>query len=401
MAHEGSGDHLEQRDQVLQSLRRGWPYTDVPINNLPPLNTLDTPGVAPQPAPLPQATPTPPATSTKPTGRRGWRQRAASPFVIIPFTIVMSLGIGTVIAGWQIQSGIDRRIARFGDPFAQIPFAVRPPKAASAGAAMNLLVFGSDSRIAANDPTQWQAGGRKTDAIMLVHLPADRSAAYIVSIPRDSWVAVPGHGKARLNAAFSLGGPPLAIRTVEQLTGVRIDHMMITDFTGFAVITDLLGGVKITVPQATTLGGGQGTIAAGTHLMDGRTALGYVRSPYTSAARGFDRVKRQQNWIRAIMNKAADSGAATNPQKLLSLLDGIAASLSTDSGFTIGQIRDLTLSMHSAWPGGVTFITAPLSGAGLSPDHTQSIVELDVAKDGTLWTALRTDSVGAWLTTNR
>jgi len=303
------------------------------------------------------------------------------------------------VAVWRVQSTLDAKIDRFPDPSGQIPAAGRPAPEPASGptAAMNLLVFGSDSRISAGDPSQWESGAQRTDAIMLVHIPADRSGAYVVSIPRDSWVDIPGHGHAKINAAFSWGGPALAIRTVEQLTGVRIDHMVVTDFTGFARITDLLGGVKITVPKATGMGNSSARITAGAHLMDGPTALAYVRERYTLPNGDFDRVKRQQNWLRAIARTAAASPVATDPERLYQLLDATAGSLATDSGFTVGAMRDLALSLRSAGPGGLHFLTTPVQGTGWSPDHQQSIVVLDPAKDAGLWTAIRKDSVARWL----
>jgi LCP family protein required for cell wall assembly len=333
-----------------------------------------------------------------PGARRGhgWRSRRLSLLVIIPLGILLVLVGGGVAIGWRVQSNLDHKISRFGDPFAQLPSSVRATRSGPASA-MNLLVFGSDSRISAGDPRQWEAGAQRTDAIMLVHLPADRSGAYVISILRDSWVQIPGHGYAKINAAFSWGGPALAIRTVEQLTGVHIDHMMVTDFTGFARLTDLLGGVQITVPKATNLGNSKQRIAAGTYTMDGATALAYVRERYTLPNGDFDRVKRQQNWIRAIMKKAASSGVATDPQRLYDVLSASASALATDDSFTIDQMRDLALSLRSAGPGGLRFLTTPTKGTGWSPDHQQSIVLLDPAKDAGLWKAVASDQVSSWL----
>jgi LCP family protein required for cell wall assembly len=330
---------------------------------------------------------------------RGWRSRRLTLLVGIPLAILLVLVGGVGIAAWRIQTTLDHKISRFGDPFASIPSAGRPTKAASTGPteAMNLLVFGSDSRISAGDPSQWETGAQRTDAIMLVHIPADRSGAYVVSIPRDSWVPIPGHGVAKINAAFSWGGPALAIQTVESLTGVTIDHMVVTDFTGFARLTDLLGGVKITVPKATGMGNGHGTIAAGTYTMDGTTALAYVRERYTLPHGDFDRVKRQQNWIRAIMKGAASSGVLRDPQRVYDLLDATASSISTDSTFSIGEMRDLILSLRDAGPGGTRFLTVPTKGTGWSPDHEQSIVVLDQAKADGLWQAMADDKVATWL----
>jgi LCP family protein required for cell wall assembly len=264
--------------------------------------------------------------------------------------------------------------------------------------AVNLLVFGSDSRISAGDPTQWVAGAQRTDAIMLVHIPEDRSHVYVVSIPRDSWVDVPGHGKAKINAAFSWGGPTLAIRTVERLTKVRIDHMVLTDFTGFASLTDMLGGVDIDVAK-TTHGDTHGigtNFTAGTHHMDGATALTYVRQRYVLPAGDFDRVKRQQNWIRSVFRTAASSGVQKDPAKMYALLDTMASSLSTDSQFTMDKMRGLAFSLRGIRSGGVSFLTVPLVGTDTSADG-QSIVRLDSTAGGQLWKAVRQDHVGQWL----
>jgi LCP family protein required for cell wall assembly len=337
----------------------------------------------------------PEASPVKESGVR--RRRLLLWLLAIPMIVASVVGIGAGVAFWRLQSSIDKKIDRFEDPFKNIPAAERPSAPPQATEAVNLLIFGSDSRISAGDPSQWEAGAQRTDAIMLVHIAADRSGAYVVSLPRDSWVTVPGHGKAKINAAFSWGGPALAIRTVEQLTGVKIDHMVVTDFTGFARITDLLGGVTITVPKATHLGNSSQTISAGTYRMDGQTALAYVRERYTLPAGDLDRVKRQQNWIRGIMRSAAVSGVQTDPERLLSLVDALATNISTDSEFTIEEMRDLVLSLRNVGTGGARFLTAPVLGTGWSPDGKQSIVKLDPVACKQLWAAIAADDMRTWL----
>ena len=334
--------------------------------------------------------------------RRRWRSRKIAWFVGIPAVLALVVGIGVGVAAWRVQTAIDQKIERFEDPFKNIPAAARPTEAepVAATTAMDLLVFGSDSRISAGDPSQWQAGAQRTDAIMLVHIPADRKGAYVISIPRDSWVTVPGHGKAKINAAFSWGGPSLAIATVEQLTGVKIDHMVVTDFTGFARITDLLGGVTVTLPKKTNIGNGKQTLDAGTHLLDGETALAYVRERYTLPGGDLDRVKRQQNWMRAIMRSAASSGVQKDPQRLMAMVDALATHLSTDEGFTIEEMRKLVLSLRDVGTGGAKYMTVPVAGTGWSPDGKQSIVKLDNARAKTLWKAVADDEMSAWTTKN-
>ena len=345
--------------------------------------------------------------------RRRSRRRRIALLVGLPLTLVLLLaGTGAAVL-LHLQSVLDSRIERFGDPFASVPADQRPatdpatvPGTGTAGTAaaatpakaMNLLVLGSDSRISAGDPKQWVAGAQRTDAIMLVHVPADRGHVYVTSIPRDSWVDIPGHGKAKINAAFSWGGPALTIRTVEKLTGVRIDHMVITDFTGFARITDLLGGVDISVAQTTTGNThGQGpNFTAGTHHMDGKTALGYVRERYVLQNGDFDRVKRQQNWIRSVMHTAVAQGVPSDPRRIYDLIDAMVSSLSTDNSFSITAMRDLALSLRHTTTGTARFLTVPVTGTGTSADG-QSIVLLDRAKDAELFAAAKHDAMEAFL----
>jgi LCP family protein required for cell wall assembly len=264
---------------------------------------------------------------------------------------------------------------------------------------VNILMLGSDSRVSAGDPSQWAAGAQRTDAIMLLHLTADRKSAYVMSIPRDSWVNVPGHGTNKVNSAFSLGGPTLMVQTIEQLTNVRIDHVTIVDFEGFKQITDALGGVTITVPKTVT-SDKQGTIKAGTYTMDGETALTYVRQRYNLPGGDFDRVKRQQNWIRAVMLKLMSQGTLTNPFKLNSAMNALTKSLSIDDAFTSDEMRDLALSARGLRAGDVTFLTVPVAGTGWSPDHEQSIVNLDKEAGAGLFEAIRKDEVGTWMASN-
>ncbi len=174
--------------------------------------------------------------------------------------------------------------------------------------------------------------------------------------------------------------------------------MVITDFTGFARLTDLLGGVDVTVAETTTGNThGQGeNFTAGTHHMDGETALTYVRQRYVLPGGDFDRVKRQQNWIRAIARGAVDSGVRSNPQRLYALLEEMASSLSTDRGFTIAQMRGLAWSLRGVDPDGVEFLTVPLSGTGTSSDG-QSIVLLDRTTASGLWQAMAADTTQTWL----
>ncbi len=339
--------------------------------------------------------PRPPAQARHPRERR----RRRWPFVVSTLVVV-----ALVVAGgaWftvrQAVARYDSNIERFADPFVQIPAAERPaPPTTSAGAtrALNVLLLGSDSRVSAGDATQWSYGAQRTDAIMLVHVQADRKAAQVISIPRDTWVPIPGRGNAKINAAFSWGGMPLMVRTVESLTGLHIDHVAVVDFEGFKQLTDDLGGVDIRIPKATK--DERHTWTAGLHHMDGATALDYVRQRRNLPGGDFDRVKRQQNWIRAVVSKLGSSGTLRNPVALDRALTTLSKSVATDAGFGMDAIGDLVTSLSGVKPGGLLFLTMPHDGAGWSPDRTQSIVKLDRVRAQALFKAVRVDRVNDWI----
>jgi LCP family protein required for cell wall assembly len=328
------------------------------------------------------------------------RRRKLWPIIlgIIAALLAMTLG-GAAWTVHHLKSVYDSNIERFPEPFSSIPSTSRPTTEPGTANAVNLLLLGSDSRVSAGDPTKWQAGAQRTDAIMIVHIAADRKTTSITSIPRDSWVPIPGHGHAKINAAFSYGGPTLMVRTIENLTGIRIDHVAIVDFTGFTKITDAVGGVTIDVAKSTH--DERATFTAGPHHMDGATALNYVRQRHNLPGGDFDRVKRQQNWIRAVMNKMLSAKVLTNPFTLTKVLGDLTSSLSTDEKFSIDSMQSLALSLRNLRGSDVGFITVPVSGTGRSPDGKQSIVVLDTAADKPLFTAIRKDKVPAWVTSHQ
>lgn len=185
--------------------------------------------------------------------------------------IVLSSVLGLVlVAGLVIGLLVNNMFSSmksFGDPFSEIsdrPTKSQPVEGEKGEQPVNFLIMGSDSRISAGDPTAWEAGAQRTDALMLAQISGDRKSVTVMSIPRDSWVDIPGFGQAKINAAFSFGGPALTIQTVEQLTGVYIDHFAIVDFTSFTKLTDLVGGVEIKT-------------ADGTVQLNGEQALAFVR----------------------------------------------------------------------------------------------------------------------------
>jgi LCP family protein required for cell wall assembly len=300
---------------------------------------------------------------------------------------------------------LNSSVERIEDPFAGLtdrPAAPVPTQAsdeqdASPAVAMNFLVLGSDSRISAGDPADWEAGAQRTDTIMLVHLPADGHDAWVMSIPRDSWVPIPGYGEAKINAAYSLGGPTLLIQTIEDLTGVRIDHFAIADFESFEQLTDALGGVEIVLGEDLYSRQGDLMESAGVKVLDGEEALVWARERYSLSRGDFDRVQRQQAWIRAILAKVSDEGILENPVRTVGFLDTVSHAVAVDDGLTTDVMLGLVDQVRSLKKSDVHFLTVPTSGTGRSPDGRQSIVNIDWVAFDALMAAVVADDVDGYL----
>ncbi len=263
----------------------------------------------------------------------------------------------------------------------------------------NWLLIGSDTRVEGGQANQTTYGGQRSDTIMLVHLPKNRKAAYLVSFPRDSWVTIPGHGKSKINAAFSWGGSPLLIRTIETVTGVRIDHFAILNFEGMQTMTDALGGVDVRVSQTVTDPMHHQTWSAGVNHLNGERALWFVRQRYGLAGGDFDRIKRQQAFLKALANKAVSRGTFRNPLKLNAFLEALTKSVSVDDTVRMGNLRSLAFGARGMRAGDIAFMTAPTRGTGRAGN--QSVVFLDPVKDKILFDALRQDTVADYLRERR
>jgi LCP family protein required for cell wall assembly len=261
----------------------------------------------------------------------------------------------------------------------------RPPAGASGD--LNILIVGSDSRagLSKSEQKQLHVGhdpGKRSDTMILLHIPAGGGKAVMVSLPRDSYVTIPAHKSGgqdvpaqmnKLNAAYSLGGAKLTIETVEANTGVRIDHYIEINFLGFVKMVDALGGVNICSAQAihdpvhysAANGGYIGSgleLPAGTSHLDGDTALEYVRAREFDPALGdLGRIQRQQKFMAAMMKKAESTGVLLDLPKLYSFLKATASSLTTDSGFGTSQMFRLARSLHSMSPKNLDLLTVPLS----------------------------------------
>jgi LCP family protein required for cell wall assembly len=219
--------------------------------------------------------------------------------------------------------------------------------------------------------------------IALVHLNADNHHGAVVSIPANTVVKVPGHGSMKIWSALTLGGPSLLIKTVEQLTNVRIDHYSVLDFAGVAQVVGAMHGVPVTVPYTVTSLGF--TFRAGRNILTASNVLAYVRQPGVSQV---GRTQLQSNLIRAILTKVARQHLFSHVATDYRVLHAMAAALSVDSNFTNAQLISLALRLGGLMAGDGVFITTPTT----SSPGTGSVFQRQPL-DRLLWAAIRHDSV--------
>ncbi|MBA2445427.1 MAG: LCP family protein, partial [Nocardioidaceae bacterium] len=235
----------------------------------------------------------------------------------------------------------------------------------------------------------------------IAHISADRKDVQLVSIPRDTWVPIedyPGDDEhAKINAAFAYGGPSLAVKTVQDLTGIPIDHVAIIDWAGFKDLTTALGGVRVYIPETFYDTSQRIEWPKGWHEYEGQQALAYVRTRYNlpDESGDFGRIARQQNFMRATMSKLLSAGTMTNPIKLVKVINTLTKYLTVDETWDNGEIRSLALSMRGLGSDQVEFLTAPLGRYDYVGE--QSIVRLAPKQSEALFDSLREDDIDSYL----
>ncbi|MFE7560697.1 LCP family protein [Kitasatospora sp. NPDC057500] len=321
------------------------------------------------------------------------RRRRTRRVLLWTLSTLLVLVIGGCGALWWTAEHYASSVRRIPDAFPTVPESAQPKPVPGSG--LNLLLVGLDARSdtpttgsAAKAPA-WRAGAARSDTMMLLHLSEDRRSATLVSLPRDTWVPVPGHGEAKLNAAYSWGGPALMTETVQNLTGIRVDHLAVIDWNGFRALTDAVGGVDITVPRTIEGVGEARAWEAGTHHMDGATALLYVRERYGLPGGDLDRTKRQQNFLRALMLKVMDSGTLAGPARLGGLLGTVGEVVSVDDRLSNTDLFQLAWSLRPLRADDVRFLNAPFGGYATRGE--QSVVLLADRPAERLWEAIRND----------
>ncbi len=297
--------------------------------------------------------------SVQPTAKRPWFRRHR---VAVVVGMVLAI-VAATFGGWLVY--LDNQISNVPRVALDLEERRRPERiTGEAAEAVNILLAGAD---AGQGPSiaqsvaggKWEPYAHRSDTIIVLHITADRDEAYLVSVPRDTWARIPGLGMNKINAAFAAGGPSLYVRTLEEFSGLRMDHLAIIDWEGFRELTTAIGGVPITIPEDIYDPSQHVQWEAGRQELEGLPALQYVRMRYGLEDGDFDRIKRQQNFLRAFMQKMLSSGTTSNPIKLTNSVEAIVKYLTVDDEFTNGQMRSLALSMRSLSEEDVTFITVP------------------------------------------
>ncbi|QGU08561.1 Regulatory protein MsrR [Corynebacterium occultum] len=328
----------------------------------------------PQPSqqPLHQQQATPPR-RRPPRKRRGLRlprSGCLTPFIGILVVILVLVGATTLWA--------DSKLTRV---------EATPENQVSNTAGTNWLLVGSDSRAGLSEEetlelgTGGDIGVGRTDTIMLLHIPTTGSAR-LVSLPRDSYVEIPGYGMNKINAAFTFGGPQLLAETVELSTGLRVDHYAEIGMGGLARIVDSIGGIEMCVDEAIQDPLANLDIQAGCQEFDGAAALGYVRTRATALG-DLDRVERQREFFAALLDKVTSAGTIANPFRLIPLVSDTASTFTVGDNDHVWHLARVALAMRS----GVGTETVPF--AGFADYDVGNVVLWDPAGAEALWSSMR------------
>jgi LCP family protein required for cell wall assembly len=312
-------------------------------------------------------------------GRRARQQRA----LLLVFGTMSALVLMVAGSTWALTSYVSHSLRRV--------------SAGTTGTLpsgpLNILVAGVDVRTGLSRREQLALHvGRdvstNSDTLMLVHVAADGSRVQVVSLPRDSWVDIPGHGMNKINAAFGLGGPALMVRTVEQATGLTINDYVEVNFLGFVKVVDALGGVNICLPYAVDDPDSGLHLSAGRHHVSGITALEFARDRHSFALSDLARISDQQQLMSSMLKEAVSSGTLTNPLKLSHFLSSALQSVQVDRGLNPARLAG---RLRAIRPADVSFTTVPLANLSYRTPTGEDAVLWNASAAAALFTSLRHD----------
>jgi LCP family protein required for cell wall assembly len=290
-------------------------------------------------------------------------------------------------SAWAVTSWINGNIGRVNAGTAGTP----------GSGPLNILVAGIDVRTGLTPAQQLALHvghdvSDNSDTLMIVHVAANHRSVQVVSVPRDSWVNIPGHGMNKINAAIGLGGPPLMVQTVAQDTGLTINDYIEVNFLGFVKVIDALGGVNICLPYAVDDSYSGLHMAAGMHHVDGITALEFARDRHSFATSDLARIEDQQQLLATMFREAISSGTLANPIKFASFLSAATSAVTVDQNLNVSKLADQLRGISMSE---VTFTTVPIGNYNYTTPTGQSALQWNASAASALFNQLKNDDAPA------
>ncbi|WP_372345373.1 LCP family protein [Streptomyces sp. KL116D] len=345
------------------------------------------------------STPVPPsrrADPGKPRSRRATKKKRRTGRIVLLSLLVLVLALGGT--GYWLYSNLNGNIK--GVDLDKAIGTDRPEKLPTSG--QNVLVLGSDSRSGANAGLgTGKVAGARSDTALVMHIPEGRTRATAISIPRDTLVTrpectkkdggtLPSAKRVMFNSVYSVAGPACVVKTVEAMSGVRMDHFMEIDFSGFKDLVDAIGGVDVTVDKPIHDKSSGLDLTAGTHKLDGTQSLAFVRTRH-GIGDGSDlgRIGLQQQFMIALLGEIKKQDLLGSPTKTYKIADSLTTSLTTDSGLaSLTSLGKFARSMNGVDPATMETIMLPVAYDKIDPNR----VVAAEPQASTLWKAIRSDS---------
>ena len=258
---------------------------------------------------------------------------------------------------------------------------------------LNILLAGVDVRSGLSKHQErvlhvGHATGHNSDTLMVIHISADRRRVAVISLPRDSWVRIPGYGMNKINAAIGLGGPRLMVRTVELATGLTINNFVEVNFLGFVKIINALGGVDICLPYAVNDPYSGLHMSAGRHHVNGVMALRFARDRHSFAKSDLARIADQQQLLSSVLSEAVSSGMLANPVRFSRFLAAATSATTVDQRLNVTSLAE---QMRFIRPSAVSFTTVPLANTNYRAPNGESAVLWNTAAARALFARVKSD----------
>lgn len=303
---------------------------------------------------------------------RGWRRWLRPRRIIAVLAVLLSLALIGSVAGYFY---IDSKLTKI---------SALVPSAATAG--QNWLITGSTGHLTRRQVVRLHTGynfDTLSDTILLLHIPANGSQPTLVSIPRDSYVTIPGHGMNKINAAYAFGGAPLLVRTVQNMTGLHIDHYLGIGYAGFVSAVNAVGGVRVCLPGPVVDPKAGLHLTRGCHNLDGKQALGFVRTRQFALG-DLQRVQDQRILIKALLHKMTSFGTLINPFAIIPAAVGSASAITVDQGTGLYQLVEAAFALKNP-------VTTTVPFGGFATNSAGSVVLWNAPQAHMLFHDLATD----------